>query len=299
MEERNKKFEEIKRKRKLLRDMLGTESNTPHDFECSLGTDRGYKNHYIKEYLYQKMRKLKITNFREEFLCNKQEIIGIKTKGKANFDIYEKINYIKVKEVNQGLNGKIFKNRVTNNIIIIIELDLEKLKQNKINIEQIKNEIGAIENNCITKYNYVFSSKFALIEDKIINIDKSLYTLIRELKEIDWEPEIISESADPRMIDEIYNAGLDIHPVHKYQGSINAGLMKMKEYKIHITRQSSNIIKEFRNYTYRQDKEGKWLNEPIDAFNHSVDAIRYIILEKVLGGYGNGMSASEILGIVG
>ena len=92
--------------------------------------------------------------------------------------------------------------------------------------------------------------------------------IIRELKEIDWEPEIISESADPRMIDEIYNAGLDIHPVHKYQGSINAGLMKMKEYKIHITRQSSNIIKEFRNYTYRQDKEGKWLNEPIDSFNH-------------------------------
>ena len=92
--------------------------------------------------------------------------------------------------------------------------------------------------------------------------------IIRELKAIDWQPEIISESADPRLVDEISNAGIDINAVHKYAGSINAGLMKMKEYNICITRKSTNVIKEFRNYTYRQDKEGKWLNEPIDAFNH-------------------------------
>lgn len=95
--------------------------------------------------------------------------------------------------------------------------------------------------------------------------------IIRELKELQsnrWQPKIISESADPRMIDEIYNAGLDIHPVHKYAGSIMAGLQKMQEYKICITRRSTNVLREFHNYTYRQDKEGKWLNEPIDAFNH-------------------------------
>lgn len=123
--------------------------------------------------------------------------------------------------------------------------------------------------------------------------------IIRELKNIDWSPEIISESADPRMVDEIYNAGLDIKAVHKYQGSVNAGLMKMKEYQIYVTRHSSNVIKEFHNYTYRQDKEGKWLNEPIDAFNHAIDSVRYVTIEKILGGYGSGMSASEILGIVG
>ena len=236
MEERRKKLEEIKRKRKLLRDMLGTESNTPHDFECSLGTDRGYKNHYIKEYLYQKMRKLKITNFREEFLCNKQEIIGIKTKGKANFDIYEKIHYIKVKEVNQGLNGKIFKNRVNNNIIIIIELDLEKLKQNKINIEQIKNEIGAIENNCITKYNYVFSSKFALIEDKIINIDKSLYTLIRELK----ERKIIEEENINIINEPEENTEINIYEIKLFKDN-NDNNLKIEELNFQLLKEKENI----------------------------------------------------------
>ena len=123
--------------------------------------------------------------------------------------------------------------------------------------------------------------------------------IINELKKIRWEPEIISESADPRLVDEIYNAGLDIHSVHKFGGSIDAGLTKMKEYEICVTKDSENLIKELKNYTYRQDKEGKWLNVPIDAYNHCIDATRYVVLEKILGIGASGMSASEILGIVG
>lgn len=121
--------------------------------------------------------------------------------------------------------------------------------------------------------------------------------IIREWKKCDWSPKIISESADPRLIDELYNAGLDIWSVHKYAGSIQAGIMKMQEYNIKITKQSVNIIKEFRNYTYRQDKEGKWLNEPIDAFNHGIDATRYVIISEVLGANGSSMSSAQILGL--
>lgn len=109
---------------------------------------------------------------------------------------------------------------------------------------------------------------------------------------------VISESADPRLIDEVYNAGIDIHPVKKFGGSIMAGIQKMQEFKIKVTKRSTNIRKEFNNYTYRQDKEGKWLNEPIDAWNHGLDAIRYVILEEVLGGYGQGLSAEELADIL-
>ena len=106
--------------------------------------------------------------------------------------------------------------------------------------------------------------------------------IIRELKPI-GEKEVISESADPRLLMEIGNAGINIYPVKKGQGSVMEGLTKMLEYKIFVTRRSVNLIKEFSNYTYMQDKEGKWLNQPIDAFNHGIDAVRYVILEKVLG----------------
>jgi phage terminase large subunit len=94
---------------------------------------------------------------------------------------------------------------------------------------------------------------------------------------------IISESADPRLIKEIHNAGINIIPVEKYQGSIEAGINKMLEYRICVTKNSYNIIKELKNYTYQQDKDGKWLNKPIDAFNHAIDAIRYVVLTEVLG----------------
>lgn len=108
--------------------------------------------------------------------------------------------------------------------------------------------------------------------------------IIRVLKENHPRMQIISESADPRLIQEIYRAGLDIRPVTKFGGSVEAGIAKMQQYRIRVTKRSVNVIKEFRNYTYRQDKEGKWLNQPIDCYNHAIDAIRYVVMEKLLGG---------------
>lgn len=109
---------------------------------------------------------------------------------------------------------------------------------------------------------------------------------------------IVSESADPRLIQEIYRAGFDIHPVVKFGGSIEAGITKMLELKIFITKRSANVIKEFKNYTYAQDKEGKWLNKPIDAYNHAIDAIRYWVLTNILGGTPRQISKDKLSKLV-
>lgn len=130
----------------------------------------------------------------------------------------------------------------------------------------------------------------ALVDNQLY-IDEKCYRtqmlssdIINTLKKECLRLKIISESADPRLIQEIYRAELNIHPVKKYSGSINAGIAKMLEYEIYITKRSTGTIKEFKNYTYRQDKEGKWLNEPITIFNHSIDAIRYVVMSELLGG---------------
>lgn len=107
--------------------------------------------------------------------------------------------------------------------------------------------------------------------------------IIKVLKAECQGKKIISESADPRLIDEIYNAGLNIHAVEKFQGSVNAGIAKMKEYNLKITRRSTHVKKEVDNYVYDQDKDGKYLNQPVDEFNHAIDAVRYVILEEVIG----------------
>lgn len=105
--------------------------------------------------------------------------------------------------------------------------------------------------------------------------------IIKELKK--QTNRVISESADPRLITEIRNSGVSIRAVDKYPGSIKAGIDKMLELNIKITRRSYSLLEEFRNYTWDRDKDENFINEPIDAWNHGIDAARYWVLEEVLG----------------
>ena len=87
-----------------------------------------------------------------------------------------------------------------------------------------------------------------------------------------------ADSAEPKSIDEIYYAGVNIHGVVKGPDSVKNGIDIVKRYKLHITSRSLNLIKELRNYKHMQDKNGKYLNEPIDDFNHLIDPLRYVCM---------------------
>lgn len=151
----------------------------------------------------------------------------------------------------------------------------------------------------------------AIVEVGLVESEKALYIdeiayrtqmlttdIIKMLKSETPRHKIISESADPRLIQEIYRAGLNIHPVKKFQGSIDAGITKMQEYSIYITERSLNVIREFKNYVYAKDKEGKLTNTPVDAFNHAIDAVRYVILNEVLGGEKKAINLQRVAKLV-
>ena len=106
--------------------------------------------------------------------------------------------------------------------------------------------------------------------------------IIRVLKELP-DRKIWSESADPRLVQEIYNAGFNIEPVRKYPGAVEAGIDFMNSKKIYITEHSINVKKELDNYTYQQDKNGRWLNVPVDNFNHILDEVRYCCMMELMG----------------
>ena len=55
----------------------------------------------------------------------------------------------------------------------------------------------------------------------------------------------------------------------------------LKRYTIHITKKSQNAIKEFRNYKWKEDKNGNILNQPEDKFNHFCDSLRYGVYTKL------------------
>lgn len=96
---------------------------------------------------------------------------------------------------------------------------------------------------------------------------------------------VYADSADPRLIQEIANHGVIIYPVQKGQGSIVAGIERIKDFDhIFITRRSYNVQREMRNYVWAKDnKDGNYINEPEDHDNHANDAIRYYVNGHVFG----------------
>lgn len=89
---------------------------------------------------------------------------------------------------------------------------------------------------------------------------------------------IIADSAEPKSIDYLHALGWNVHPARKGADSVRAGIDYMKSRKIYVTATSLNGIKELRNYKWKEDKNGQVLNEPVDAFNHFIDAARYGIM---------------------
>ena len=86
---------------------------------------------------------------------------------------------------------------------------------------------------------------------------------------------IIADSAEPKSIDEIKSYGIPILPTVKGKDSVCSGIQYVQEQKISVTKRSINIIKEYRNYLWETDKDGRVLNQPEHQFSHSMDAIRY------------------------
>lgn len=107
--------------------------------------------------------------------------------------------------------------------------------------------------------------------------------IINRLHSFNLGLEVYADSADPRLIQEISNSGILIYPVAKPAGSIVAGIDKMKTMRLCVTSRSKNLIEELRNYTWQKDLNGNYINKPIDAYNHAIDASRYYVLAKLLG----------------
>jgi phage terminase large subunit len=82
---------------------------------------------------------------------------------------------------------------------------------------------------------------------------------------------IVADSAEPRLINEIYNFGFNIIPCTKGPDSIRYGIKKMQDYQIVVSQESKTIIKELNNYVWNDKRS----DTPVDDFNHTIDAIRY------------------------
>lgn len=92
---------------------------------------------------------------------------------------------------------------------------------------------------------------------------------------------ITADSAEPKSIDELKSLGLRVKAATKGKDSIKNGIQWIQDLEIVIHPRCVNFITEISNYTWNKDKFGTMLNEPIDDFNHLMDAMRYALEQYI------------------
>ncbi|MEJ3717102.1 PBSX family phage terminase large subunit [Paenibacillus polymyxa] len=88
---------------------------------------------------------------------------------------------------------------------------------------------------------------------------------------------IIADSSEPKSIDEIRGYGIGrIRAADKGPDSVKNGIQFIQQYEIIVHKfNCPNVAIELSSYVWEQNKAGKFMNKPIDDFNHTLDALRY------------------------
>ncbi|WP_163579112.1 PBSX family phage terminase large subunit [Gracilibacillus saliphilus] len=88
---------------------------------------------------------------------------------------------------------------------------------------------------------------------------------------------IIADSAEQKSISEIRQRGINrIAPARKGKDSIMQGIQFIQQFNICVDERCFKTIEELENYTWKKDKRtNEYMNEPVDTYNHCIDAIRY------------------------
>jgi phage terminase large subunit len=107
--------------------------------------------------------------------------------------------------------------------------------------------------------------------------------IVAKLNSLDIQKteEIWGDSAEPRLIEELYRSGFNIKPVVKGKDSIKFGIGVMQNYKIQILKTSQNLINEMYAYQYSTDKHGYTTDTPEGGLDHLIDAARYCCMMKL------------------
>ncbi len=146
-------------------------------------------------------------------------------------------------------------------------------------------EIRTRGGNEIYEKEHIYQSK--LTNDDLIVMLKDKMETTNDL--------IIADSAEPKSIQEIRNAGYNIQPCEKGPDSVRHGINLIRSLKVFITRDSQNLIAEKKTYKWKEDKVGNPTSEPVKFKDHLLDAERYAV-QKIKGRVKAGISYLDIIG---
>ena len=136
--------------------------------------------------------------------------------------------------------------------------------------------------------------KQLLYQRRLTTLDllKEMDKLIDKHKKV----KIIADSARPEDIEEIHRNGYNIHPCIKGVGSVQTGINRVKQFRIHILESGSDVIDEIRAYKWATDKNDNILDKPVRLHDHLMDALRYAVADmaRTLPAYSQYGTASQM-----
>ena len=94
-------------------------------------------------------------------------------------------------------------------------------------------------------------------------------------------PTVWADCAEPKSIEEVSGYGLNVAPCDK-RVAVREQIQAMQSWTIYVTRRSVDLINEGRKHLFKQRPDGTYTNEPIDFFNHGIDALRYAVYTGII-----------------
>ena len=104
------------------------------------------------------------------------------------------------------------------------------------------------------------------------------------IKALGYSKEIIrADSAEKKSNQELRNLDIPrVIDVMKGPGSVMQGIQYILQYEIIVDERCVKTIEELENYTWKKDRAtNEYINEPVDSYNHCLDAMRYAIQDRI------------------
>lgn len=126
--------------------------------------------------------------------------------------------------------------------------------------------MSGIDNNSMTVYIlkefYVNGYTNRKIAQKLVNMGLA-------------SERIVCDSADPKSIAELRELGIRAEKARKGPDSVLHGIQLLQNYSFKVHPSCPNTFRDLSNYSWEQDKDGRYIDKPNHDYSHACDALRY------------------------
>ena len=138
-------------------------------------------------------------------------------------------------------------------------------------------DVGYNDSTAVVRVSVHKKTKRIYLEEIFYKSEQTPDTIVDDIREAVGNSRIWCDNQAKMFIQDLRNRGLNIKPCEKPK--ITDSILNILNYDIIVTPNSKNLIFELNNYKW-SDKKNK--DEPIDAYNHAIDAFRYAAIIEIM-----------------